>query len=313
MVANGEKYLDAILSELRQGRRQWKRGEKLLEAFGYTRRRKTAIELINSMLEARGMYTVPPLTTSMPLDRAIRFRLRGAEEEAEQETIPQDVLRETVEIASKEQNESDLPDTVTIPEEPPLLNLEMPGEMTLIVGDLACAERMPVWIDPNKSLQEALTIMDLREFSQLVVASSPRDVRGIISYKSAARAFLHGHPKTVGDCLDASVPRVELNEPVLKVVDRFTEHDVVLVIGQDRSLSGIVSPADIAEEFRSLAAPFLLIGQIEERLRWLIRKQEVDLGAALAASSVAIEHGRPFGTYELTMGVACPRSLYQSL
>jgi len=301
----GEDYLDAILAELKQGRRQWKRGEKLLEAFGYMRRRQTAVDLINSRLEAKGMYTVPTLTTEMPLDRAIRFRLKGAEteDEPEHEPIVQGVPSEVVEVAGEEPSGEDAAETVTIPEEPPAPNLDDSGEMRLIVGNLACAERMPVCINPNKLLQEALTIMDLQDFSQLVVASSPRDVKGIISFKSVARSFfLHGDPKTVADCLDVSVPRVELTEPVLRVLDRFNEHDVVLVMAQDKSLSGIVTPADIADEFRTLAGPFLLIGDIEAGLRWLVMKQEIDIASALAASSVKMDSSNPPAASDLTMG-----------
>ena len=75
-MAYGEEYLDEIRSNLRQGRRQWRRGDKLLEAFGYTRRRQTAIDLINDLLKAKGMYTDPALDTSMPLTSGVTFYLK---------------------------------------------------------------------------------------------------------------------------------------------------------------------------------------------------------------------------------------------
>lgn len=71
-MAYGEEYLDAIRAELKQGRRQWKRGDNILSAFGYMRRRQTAIDLINGLLKAKGMYTNPELTTDMPLDSESR-------------------------------------------------------------------------------------------------------------------------------------------------------------------------------------------------------------------------------------------------
>jgi CBS domain-containing protein len=144
------------------------------------------------------------------------------------------------------------------------------NEKGLIVGDLEAAERQPVCIDPSAPIRKALTEMDFYQYSQLPVVSG-RTVRGIVSHKSISEAQLHHTPSTVQDCLDTSVPRVELSEPLLNVVDRFKQHDVVLVFGRDRQLSGLVTPADIAEEFRSVATPFLMIGQIEEKLRWIVR------------------------------------------
>jgi predicted transcriptional regulator len=98
--------------------------------------------------------------------------------------------------------------------------------------------------------------MALHDYSQLVVTTGPRDIKGIISYKSVAQAYLQGEPKTVGDCLDENVPQVELDEPLLRVVERFNEYSAVLIIRTDKTLAGIVTPADISGEFGAMAAPF---------------------------------------------------------
>ncbi len=50
---SGDDYLDWILAELNGGHRQWKRGDKILAAFGFTRRRQTAIDRINAGLQSR--------------------------------------------------------------------------------------------------------------------------------------------------------------------------------------------------------------------------------------------------------------------
>jgi len=155
---------------------------------------------------------------------------------------------------------------------------------------------------PSASIEEALTKMALLEYSQLVVTGGARDIKGIISYKSVAQAYLHGSPKLAGDCLDRSVPIVELNEPLLRVVEQFQEHDAVLVIRPDKTLAGIVTAADIAAEFGAMAAPFLLIGQIEDQLRWLVQKNLTDLAAALAVVKTTFEAGPPLSASDMTMG-----------
>jgi hypothetical protein len=50
-------------------------------------------------------------------------------------------------------------------------------------------------------------------------------------------------------------------------------HNVVLVVGADNRLQGIVTAADLAEEFAGLVDPFKRIGEIEQRLRSLLRRR----------------------------------------
>ena len=264
-MAYYEEYLDVIANELQAGHRQWRRGDKLLGAFGYTRHRPTAIDLISQQLKAKGMFTVPKIDTSMPLDRGITFYLKGAK--VEDVPPPADQTKangpvETIVLASEhEEDDGEASASVTIPTEPPTANEEAPEALTLIVGNLACSENRPLQITPSETVAKALTEMALKDYSQLVVTSGRKSIRGIVSYKSIAQAFLHGTPKTVNDCLDKSAPIVEKDEPLLKVVDRFSQFDVVLITHKDKSLAGIVTPADIAAEFGGLARRFFSSGR----------------------------------------------------
>ena len=53
-------------------------GENILRAFGYVRRRATAIEEINAALEELGLVADPPVNSEMPLRAPrIRFSLRA--------------------------------------------------------------------------------------------------------------------------------------------------------------------------------------------------------------------------------------------
>ena len=54
-------------------------------------------------------------------------------------------------------------------------------------------------------------------------------------------------------------------------VDAIWKHDYVLVRGEDNAITGIVTAADLADQFRQLAHPFLLIGEIEHHLRSFVR------------------------------------------
>ncbi len=61
-----------------------------------------------------------------------------------------------------------------------------------------------------------------------------------------------------------------------------------------------VTAADIAAEFGATTGPFLLIGQIEEQLRWLMERR-LDLRAALIAVGLPADGSSP-GASDLTMG-----------
>lgn len=276
---SGTEYLDAIRSQLESGKSAWRRADNIFRAFGYVRRRQSAVDQFNKEMEARGMRAEPALTTTIPLSAYVRFLLEPA-------PPPPEVLQvmDEFEPVNVEPEHIDPPESEKV-EEPPPADEANPADRALIVGNLAAAEHPPEMVNPQASIAEALTTMDLRDYSQLAVGNNHGSVKGIVSYKSIARAMLHGHPKEVKDALDVSVPRVEPGGPLLEVVELFKKHDAVLVQGPDKVVRGIVTPADIADEFSALAGPFLLIGQIEEELRWLVKKwlerDHVDLAAAL--------------------------------
>ena len=74
----GQEYLEDIRTNLKSGRNQHRMGEKILRAFGYVRRRATAIEEINATLEELGLLADPPVNSEMPLRiPRIRFILRA--------------------------------------------------------------------------------------------------------------------------------------------------------------------------------------------------------------------------------------------
>ena len=68
--------LEAIRAELVMKRHQHRMGENVLRAFGYVRRRATAIEEINASLTELGLVANPSISTDMPLKTPrIRFSL----------------------------------------------------------------------------------------------------------------------------------------------------------------------------------------------------------------------------------------------
>ena len=263
----GQGYLEDIRAKLESGHHQHRMGQNVLRAFGYVRRRPTAIEEINATLEKLGLAADPPVDAEMPLRAPrIRFSLRSADGTATPEAIDgPDTLDSNgfdAPLRDEEDNDSNLP------------------EPAFRISELASANTVVECMPPSASIQKAYTTMIIHKYSQLVVAGSRRprqqDIKGVVSYQSMAKALMNGKPTTVGDCIDKDVPIAQSDADLKSVVSQLSGsqlsgNDFVLVIGRDKRLQGIVTAWDLAKEFAELVDPFKRIGEIEERLRALVR------------------------------------------
>ena len=258
---SGQAYLEDIRKQLESGRNQHRMGENILRAFGYVRRRATAIEEINATLEKLGLETTPSIDSQMPLRiPRIIFSLKPTNEiESHKSDEASNTLVSEDTYDSLEDAESDLPDPA------------------FSISELKSSNTKVEWVKPSASIQEAYTKMTVHKYSQLVVANNERprqqDIKGIVSFQSMVKARMNGNPSTVGDCIDEDVFCAPGHTDLKSVVNQLTKNDVVLVIGLDKRLQGIVTAWDLAEEFTELVDPFKRIGEIEERLRILIRKR----------------------------------------
>lgn len=156
---------------------------------------------------------------------------------------------------------------------------------TYRIGHLESADRMPVCVTPNASLQEVVTLMMTNDFSQIPVLSGPREIKGVVSWKSIGmRLALLKTGQIAQDLMHVPII-VTRDEPMFSAISVIAMHDYVLVQGQDKALCGIVTASDLNEKFLNLAEPFLLIGEIENGLRKLMHGKFTvsDLGSVRAA------------------------------
>ena len=256
----GREYLEGIRTELRLERRQRKMGQNVLSAFGYIRRRATAIQEINAALDDLGLVAHPPINSEMPLTTPrIRFELKSTSRTDDLETV-----EDAGDLDSKPDDRLENADQ----------DWNLP-EPAFKVSELKSAKRAVEWVPLDAPIRKAYTKMVLNKYSQLMVASSgtpfQKDVKGIVSFRSVTRALMNGDANIVGQCIEDEVPFAHVDTDLKSVVSQLSEHEVVLVIGRDNRLQGIVTAWDLAEEFAELVDPFKRIGEIEERLRTLLR------------------------------------------
>jgi CBS domain-containing protein len=141
---------------------------------------------------------------------------------------------------------------------------------TYRIGRLDSANRAPTYVAPDASLQQVTTVMMSNDFSQVPVMTNARDVKGIVTWKTiGTRLALQKPVATAKDCMeDAKI--LNAAEPLFSAISTIAEHDYVLVQAQDRTICGIVTASDLNEQFRLLAEPFLLVGEIENGVRRLL-------------------------------------------
>src|SRR5439155_26895301 len=114
------------------------------------------------------------------------------------------------------------------------------------------------------------TLMLTNDFSQLPVMTGTRDVKGVVSWKTiGSRLSLKKDCATAKDCLEPA-HIVSIDESLFSAIEIIAVHDYVLVRASDQQISGIITSADFNEQFRKLAEPFLLVGEIENGIRRML-------------------------------------------
>jgi CBS domain-containing protein len=140
---------------------------------------------------------------------------------------------------------------------------------TLKVGSLKSATTGVTAVRHSDLLDRAQALMLRYDYSQLPVLSNARDVLGAISWESIAQKRIHQEDCDLRDCI-IPVDVVGIEDDLLPHIPRITESGYVLVRGQDRTICGVVTTTDLSTNFLMLAGPFLLIGEVERKLRQVV-------------------------------------------
>lgn len=172
---------------------------------------------------------------------------------------------------------------------------------TYRIGRLGSANRAPISVTPDASFQQVTTVMMSNDFSQVPVMTNPREVKGIVTWKTIGmRLALRKPILTAKDCMEEAKILLA-TEPLFSAIATIAANDCVLVQAPDKKICGIVTASDLNEQFRLLAEPFLLVGEIENGVRRLLHGKFtlMELTAAKASS----DDGRQIDTpADLTYG-----------
>jgi len=147
------------------------------------------------------------------------------------------------------------------------------ADPTFRIGRLDAANKTPLFVKPDASLAQAVTVMLTNDFSQLPVMTGPRELKGMVSWKTiGSRLALKRPCVNVRDAMEPAQV-VSVDESLFDAIAKIASHDYVLVQASDKTYAGIVTASDFNFQFQALAEPFLLIGEIENGLRRILHQK----------------------------------------
>ena len=152
-----------------------------------------------------------------------------------------------------------------------------------------------VWVSKDKPVSYVETLMCLRQLSQIPVfddaSPSRTTLTGMATWQSLARAYLASpnKPPNLNDALtDIPPPVVHIDDDLFTALPSILTAEAVLV-QTDNEICGIVTTWDIADRLSAWSEPFLVVAELETRLRCLAERHSnspqsfdnVNMGASI--------------------------------
>lgn len=258
LYQRANEMLAEISQQLRQGQQVAPVTIRtLLSWFGAQRRGSFIVYYIRHCLLVNGLATRPDFQSEW-IDANVEFVLVSSVSEPEEK------------------------DLSTPPETPVLVGGAI-ADPAHKVGKLDSANRGVISVTPDDSVTKAVTLMLSKNFSQLPLMTSDREVKGVISWSSiGSRAALGKSCDRVRECSEKA-QEVSSDASLFSVIPYIAERQYVLVRdAKDKRITGIITASDLSLQFQQLAEPFLLLGEIEHHIRRLVehRFTETELAAA---------------------------------
>ncbi|MEE1828150.1 CBS domain-containing protein [Streptomyces sp. BE20] len=182
----------------------------------------------------------------------------------------------------------------TVVSSPAHHNEEDTPVLGLTVGNLRSALTGVVSVSPSSTFEEAITEMVINGFSQLPVITGSRNLRGAVTWESIARAR-HVDPEAPFSKAIIPAHDVPYDRHLIDVLPLLADYNFVLVRDQTNAIAGIVTANDVAMEYGSMATPFFLIGEFDQRLRRILAET---FAISHVATLCAPDGNRTIGSFD---------------
>jgi len=249
-----EDRLNKVAELLRQGKEVPPVTVREFLSWSQTQRRgRWVVGWIREHLKNAGLETDPDFEAAY-LDSPIEFSL--VQQAASERKPDEDAIIEAELISTPASTSPGLPIGYSDP--------------SYRISKLAAANNPPIFIAPDATIQQAVTVMLTNDFSQLPVMTTERDVKGAISWESiGTRLVLGKGGPQVRDFMD-NHHEIRSDSSLFEAIPIVAKHQYVLIRGSDNRITGIVTESDLNLQFQQLAEPFLLLDEIENHIRRIL-------------------------------------------
>ncbi|HEX5115234.1 MAG TPA: CBS domain-containing protein, partial [Pseudonocardiaceae bacterium] len=222
---------------------------ELIKMWGLEDRDRTASAQIDADLANHGLTTQPDYR-AVSLDRTIRMITLPDRDGEHSPSEPPS--RESPSVRAESEDSVDI---------------------GLTLGNLLSDDNPLVWVSPSATFEDAITAMQINDYSQVAVLTNPRTLHGAVSWKSIAEARHLRSDANFSDAIDRSArSRVfDYDTRLLDVLDPLRQDDFIFVRDFDHKITGIITAADVVHKYNETATPFFLIGEIDQELRQLLQ------------------------------------------
>ncbi|MER7165317.1 hypothetical protein ABT336_04450 [Micromonospora sp. NPDC000207] len=147
-------------------------------------------------------------------------------------------------------------------------------DIGLTLDNLFTHKMSLVSVSTSASFEEAITLMQINDYSQVAVLASPDTLHGSVSWESIAAAKHRKPDATFADAIDRQARNrvFDYDTRLLDVLATLQKHGFIFVRDDQRKINGILTAADVVRKYDETATPFFLIGEIDQELRLLINK-----------------------------------------
>ncbi|MER5687657.1 CBS domain-containing protein [Streptomyces sp. NPDC002205] len=214
-----------------------------LAVWNAPRRYSAVVDQIEQDLSLLGLTTTPPFTEGS-LDSEIAVLPLGDEPDRERTSA---ITRSGIQVEEETEQQP----------------------VAYLVSNLDAANRLPESVRVGDNLRSAMTLMILRKYAQLPVLDEDGRLRGVVSWESIGRARMSNPSAELAEAT-AKAREADRSDDLLDWIGQIYQTGYVFVRDHDLKVCGLVTAADLAVQFRTRVRPFVLIEEIEQRLRRVV-------------------------------------------
>jgi|GEM_PF-1844871 len=246
------EYLEEARAKAEAGKPQSLTVREFIRLWGVEDRDREASARIDADLANHGLVTVPDFRA---VGLHLTLRLETPSESDEAPVKAADHRTPEREESADDTNDEDSTD------------------IGLTLGNLLQDDSPLVSVSPSATFEEAITAMQINDYSQVAVLANPYTVHGAVSWESVAAAKHRDPSATFSDAIDRRVKdRVfDYDTRLLDVIGTLRRDGFIFVRDFERKITGIITAADVVHKYDETATPFFLVGEIDQELRQLLQ------------------------------------------